>query len=201
MTSIVVNSFPRTANVFFTSIISDYFNNVTLNDSLENMTKTILHDIKMLDDPNIKQIVIARNPIDSIVSNQIYVNYASRSDGYTLQESANYWLSWHRAVLKNMHHIYPFSFEHITQNTDQCLKYLKATFSLESYAHQNIDDFLDDLNKKQNVRQTSRSSDDYSRTKEMFFKLDKDILRQIEDSYELLLKNMLERQYQLGWIF
>lgn len=197
---LLVNSFPRTANRYFMFCIEKY-----LDVPIFSKMPSKLHNIKLLSKKDINQIVIFRNPKDTIISFVIFkkINNARRSD---LAICVDEFIEWAEEFAKNINHIYPFTFEQVTKQTFECLNYLSDTFKINKQSDKKILDLHKMLKSKnggwnfpKNGKESSKKDIKYADVEKEYNNLSPEIIVKLYDLEIYMNRLIAKRQEKLGW--
>jgi hypothetical protein len=196
-----VNSFQRTGNIFLDTVLRKYLGQNKI--AVQMFYKESYHNIDILCDESIPQIVILRNPADCIVSNKIYRENMIPDKEYTMLRSILDWLEWHITFLNNIDILYPLTFEQVTQSTEKCLRVIKDQFYSNDLEVVDISVLLDKLktevNKKDSVSITSKTSKDYDDLISSYYSADFRLIGMVDRVYADLKEKVVLRQSSLSW--
>jgi hypothetical protein len=192
---IIINSFPRTGNKYLLVYLQNIFNLKIQSEDSESF-----HNLDLLKDPSIKQIVILRKPQESIVSLCALQMHIENSTTFNLDGVVSSWAEWHKIMLENIDHLYPFLFEQVIKNPSECLMQLSKSLSIDTA----IDDFASQLfhstytgegnHIATSIKMSSRLSDHYDQIKEQYKKIDRNTHKKINWLYHELLLAIKKRQ-------
>lgn len=196
----LVNSFPRTGNRFFIFCAERYL------DVKEIKTnKNVLHDISLLNKSDINQVVIFRDPKDTIVSFNV-LKLLLRNTNITLEQCIDEFIKWNQEFAKNIDILYPFTFEQTTKQTFRCLDALASTLHFNKQDNKDIEILYSILASKrggyknpQSVQQSSKIDPRYFDVLREYKNLSPSVIAELYD-IELYMRRLIQkRQNDLGW--
>lgn len=196
----IINSFPRTGNRFFMFCAERYLEAGQLASA-----KNVLHDIDLLDNIEIDQVVIFRDPKDTIISFNV-LKLLLHNRNTTLDKCIDEFVEWNQKFAKNIDNLYPFTFEQTTKNTFKCLNSLANTLNINKKDSEAITLLYNILKSKgggytnpKSVQQSSKVDPRYSEVLLEYKNLNPLIIAELYD-IELYMKRIIhDRQTELGW--
>jgi len=159
LNKVVINSFPRTGNTLLYYFFVKFFEKNNLNNKFETISHT--HSYKLLKISNsnsFKQIIIFRNPIDTITSYTIYkLSILFNSNEFLknnikikettdilIEKFLNDYNIFLNEFLKYNNGI-AIKFEYLTENTENCFNDLLNKINLNNYNIPTLDDVLNTI--------------------------------------------------------
>ena len=196
----LVNSFPRTGNRFIMFCAEKYLEITPLVSA-----KNVLHDIALLDNKKINQVIIFRDPKDTIVSFNV-LKLLLHNKNITLDRCIDEFIEWNQKFTKNIDNLYPFTFEQTTKNTFKCLDSLAKTFNMNKKDSESITLLYNILKSKgggytnpKSVQQSSKLDPRYSEVLLEYENLNPLIIAELYDIELYMKKIIYKRQTELGW--
>jgi hypothetical protein len=182
---LIVNSFPRTANRFFANYITRHFGDQGMNYTPENM-----HNLDMLSDTSINQVVILRKPEDCIPSYYILTHKINAP--IKIEAAIRHYIRWNNAVVKNINHLFVFTFEDIINEPLKALTLLEDSLGMSGDLEK-TDDFFrryraDGLHIPKTVHESSKLSLVYDDAVEKYNSVSDELLQDLNRSYQDLLR-------------
>lgn len=196
--SLFINSFPRTGNRYLLNFLNRFLH---VDNQVYN--SDTMHDFVMIQKPTPNQIVIIRDPKDTIPSFAILKKEVEGESGDTMAYAIDNWLEWHEYVLVNIKNLYPFTFDQVSSDPISCLLEIARIFSYGHADEKEMRDFKynlmkDGLSAPVSIRQSSKLSPNYDKVKEEYEAQDPEILSVIEEMYQDLLVAVFKRQKALS---
>jgi hypothetical protein len=195
-----VNSFPRTANIFVSGFLQQFF---TIEDKA--YTPQTMHDLSLLDNKEVKQIVIIRNPKDCIPSFEILKKLSDEYCEEPILYAINEWIRWHEKVIENSDHLFLFSFEQIINNPVDCLVSVadinKIKYMPKYEMHNHHGRWVNaktQLGPDDSIRSTSKNSKEYESKVYEYLNQDPEILERVELLYSKLKETISINQKLFG---
>lgn len=193
-----VNSFPRTGNMFASNFLNLFFDH-----DFVDYGPDVMHDYDLLSDSSVDQIVIIRDPKQSIPSSRIL---RKKNDPYNengIEFDAQRWIDWHQHVLKNSNHLFLLTFEQLVSNPVECLTSIADYLGIgyddkkEIHKHHNQHSENDRKASSTNVYSTSLASIDYEKEVQNYLSLDSSKMWVINNLYLNLKDEVFLNQAKL----
>jgi hypothetical protein len=197
---LLVNSFPRTGNRFFIFCAEKYLD---IDKIITN--KNVLHDISLLNKAEINQVIIFRDPKDTIVSFNV-LKLLLHNTNITLEQCVTDFIKWNQEFAKNIDTLYPFTFEQTTKQIFRCLDALASTLHFNKQDNKDIEILYSILASKrggyknpQSVQQSSKVDPRYFDVLREYKNLSPSVIAELYD-IELYMRRLIQkRQNDLGW--
>jgi hypothetical protein len=178
-----VNSFPRTANMFTSRMLVEFFDVKST-----EYTSKEMHDKDLLSDTTMSQIVIIRDPKDCIPSFEILKKLVDKENYDSIERSSWEWIQWHQSVIKNSNHLFLFSFEEITNNPIDCLVAVADINKISHRSKEEIKEYFKSSMYRNNkivdtVKGSSKNSNDYKDKVKKYHEQDPKILKLLDNLY------------------
>jgi hypothetical protein len=174
---------------------------------IEKLSKNqqIFHNKSLLKDPSIKQIVILRHPREAIISFCVLTDYLKNKPNSIEQECVAYWVEYHKEILKNIDHLYPFFFEQTIKDPIKCLIKLSEMLSILRVDDFESQKFFEDRERTiisipKHVNVSSKVSDQYSKFEKAYEHLSPEIHLMLNQMYEKLSVAFKKRQAELDML-
>jgi hypothetical protein len=174
---------------------------------IEKLSKNeqIFHNESLLKDPSIKQIVILRHPREAIISFCVLRDYLKIKPNSIEQECIALWVEYHKEILKNIDHLYPFFFEQTIKDPIKCLIKISEMLSILRVDDFESQKFFEDkkgllISIPKNVQVSSKVSDQYSKFEKAYENLSPEIHLMLNQMYEKLSVAFKNRQADLDML-
>jgi hypothetical protein len=197
---LVVNSFPRTGNRFLIFCIERYLDLASL-----PKTPAKLHDVDLMKNKEVNQIVIFRNPKDTIISFSI-LKVLLNNKNTSLDVCIDEFIKWNKEFARNIDHLYPLTFEQVTKHTFKSLDCVAKTLEINKNDNKKIVDLYNILKSKdggwnspKSVQQSSKLDPEYLEILKEYESLSPLVIAELYDIEIYVRRLIKKRQNELGW--